>query len=120
MFVSSKYSYLALRLGLAAVAAWWAIQLFQTPGQWLTQTWFRDSPAWLANLRTIYVLASGLALLSLSLILQIFHKFFAGLAVVILLVMLLRSGLTATTISVVGLAGALLAVVLWPPQRERY
>ena len=125
MFTSARYSYLALRLGLAAVFLWWGIDQFRHPAFWLA-TWLPDS--WLAaavrlgwpGLRLIFVSAVFLTLTGLSLLADIFSKSFALLAIIFLCGLWFSTGLTVGLAADVGLIGGLLAVLFWPAQRSRF
>lgn len=125
MFTSPRHSLLVLRLGLAAVFLWWGIDQFRHAALWLA-TWLPASWTaiaarwgWLET-RLLLVLAVFFTLAGLSLLLGVFQKLFAFLAILLLTGWLLTSGLTIGSVPYCGLIGALLAVLFWPADRARF
>ena len=126
MFISSKHAYLTLRIGLAVVFLWWGMDLFRHPQTWSASAWPSFWLNWftrwglLDGARVAYLGSVLAVLIGLSLLLQIFHKFFALLATLWLIAMLITSGVNATNVRDFALIGSLLSVLLWPAPRERY
>lgn len=118
---SPKYSYLFLRLGLAAVFLWFGIDKFIHPSYWQT-AW--SSPELLSFAggidlaKIIYAAGVFEILTGLSLVFAVFAKFFSALAILYLVVILVVNGLTEITIRDLGLIGGFLAVLLWPNFRR--
>ena len=121
MIFSTKYSYLVLRIALAAVFFWFGVHKFLQPEYWLN-AWI---PTWTIALvenigigATQFVYLNGILeiLIGLSLLTGVLIKFFSLLGVVILLCIIIFIGISEVTIRDLGLLGALLALFLWPEQ----
>jgi len=125
MFTSVKYSYFAVRLGLAIVFFWFGIDKFIHPTYWLNAwvpPWFLDFLTKTSISGTQYVYINGIfeVLVAISLILGIFTKFFSTLAIIFLTAILIVNGFTEVTVRDIGLVGGFLAVLFWPAQRDRF
>lgn len=112
MFSSAKYSYLALRLGLAAVFLWFGIDKIIHSSYWLN--------AWMAPSQFIYLCGVFEILTGVSLATDIFSKFFSALAVLFLVGAAIFISSGDVTARDVGLIGGLIAVFLWPAPRNRF
>ena len=110
MTYSTKYSYLVLRLGLAAVFFWFGIDKFFHPSYWIN-AW---TPAWFDSVQLMYLLGIFEVLIGLSLLTKVFSKAFSLLGILFLLSIFAVIGITEVTIRDIGLMGGLLAVFLWP------
>ena len=123
MFTSSKYSYLALRLGLTAVFLWFGADKLFHPTYWLN-AWVTPQAAALIKLAGLsgvqFVYFNGIfeILVGLSLLTGIFTKFFSSLAMAFLIVVLFFVGIGEVTIRDFGLIGGLAAIILWPNGRR--
>jgi len=125
MFNSTNASYLALKLGLAGVFLWFGIDKFVHPAYWLSAWvpgWFQIFLAKfnLSGLQFVYINGIFEMLVGLSLLANIFTKFFAAVGIIFLAVLMFEYGLTETTIRNIGLAGALFAILFWPSARRRF
>lgn len=125
MFTSYNLPYLIIRLGLAAVFLWFGVDKFIHPAYWL-EAW---TPAWLiaflakAGLSGAqFVSITGIfeILVGLSLIAEIFTKFFAVLAILFLIAIIVTNGLNEIMVRDVGLMASLLAIVFWPSKPSRF
>ncbi len=112
MFSSAKYSYLALRLGLAAVFLWFGINKITHPSYWLN--------AWMTTSQIIYLCGVFEILTGVSLATGIFSKFFSVLAIVFLVGAAIFVSSGDVMIRDIGLIGGLVAVFLWPAPRDRF
>lgn len=123
MFTSSKYSYLALRLGLTAVFLWFGIDKLFHPTYWLN-AWVTPQAtsliklAGLSGIQFIYFDGIFEIFIGLSLLTGIFTKFFSLLAIAFLIVVLFFVGISEVTIRDFGLIGGFVAVILWPDGRR--
>lgn len=124
MFTSAKYSYLALRLGLAAVFLWFGIDKFFHPDYWIN-AWITPRATSLIELvgfstqQFIYLNGIFEILVGVSLITSLFPKFFSLLAIIFLTSVIFFVGLNEVTIRDIGLIGGLIAILLWPSERSR-
>ena len=124
MIFSTKYSYLALRIGLAAVFFWFGIDKFFHPTYWLN-AWVPDwigplvGKFGISGVQFIYLNGIFEVLVGLSLLTGVFSKFFSLLGMLFLLSILLVAGITEITIRDIGLLGGLLAIFLWPEHGNR-
>lgn len=119
MFQSIRYSQLALRIGLAVVFLWFGVDKLMHPQYWLDAwmpqalqgfvTHLGASPRDAMNLLGIAELVVAFSLLT-----GYFMRWFAAAAVVFLIGISAVQGLGEVLIRDVGLAGALLALILWP------
>ncbi len=112
MFSSAKYSYLALRLGLAAVFLWFGIDKIVHPSYWLN--------AWMTTSQFIYLCGVFEILTGVSLATGIFSKFFSVLAVLFLVGAAIFVSSSDVIIRDIGLIGGLVAIFLWPAPRNRF
>lgn len=125
MFTSARYSYLVLRLGLAAVFLWFGVEKMLYPTYWF-DAWVpqgaRSLIAWanLSGQQFIYLNGIFEILTGLSLATGVFTKLFATLAAIFLIVVLIFVGISEVTIRDIGLIGGFLAVLLWPNERNRF
>ena len=125
MFTSSRYSYLILRLGLAAVFLWFGIDKMLHPTYWLN-AWV---PRQLIELLTTFSISdsqfiylNGIfeILVGLSLITGVFIKFFSALAILFLIGIMVFVGMNEVTIRDLGLIGGFVSVLLWPSNNQRF
>ena len=112
MFNSAKYSYLALRLGLAAVFFWFGIDKIIHPSYWLN--------AWMTQSQLIYLCGVFEILTGVSLATGIFSKFFSALAILFLIGTAIFVSSGDIIVKDIGLVGGLIAVFLWPAPRNRF
>jgi uncharacterized membrane protein YphA (DoxX/SURF4 family) len=125
MFSSAKYSYLALRLGLAAVFLWFGIDKIIHPTYWLN-AWMTPRVAGiigyaaLSESQFIYLCGVFEILAGVSLATGIFSKFFSALAILFLIGVAIFVGSADTIVRDIGLVGGLIAVFLWPAPRNRF
>ena len=112
MFSSAKYSYLALRLGLAAVFLWFGIDKIVHPSYWLN--------AWTTTSQFVYLCGVFEILAGVSLATGIFSKFFSALAALLLVGAAVFFGSADEIARDIGLIGGLIAVFLWPVPRNRF
>jgi len=119
MIFSAKYSYLAIRIGLAVVFFWFGIDKFFHPLYWLN-AWV---PPWIVPLaakfgvtaaQIIYINGVFEVLIGLSLVTGVFMRFFALVGIVFLVAIALTARVAEITIRDIGLVGSLFAIVLWP------
>lgn len=119
MFLSVRYSQLAVRIGLAAVFLWFGVDKFIHPQYWL-DAWVPQSvqmfaegmhvaPRDLINLIGIFEV-----LVSLSLVTGFFVRYFAFAACAFLLTNFGFNGIHIETVRDLGLFGGLVALVIWP------
>ena len=119
MFQTNRYSQLALRLSLAAVFLWFGVGKFMQPQYWVD--------AWMPQSVQHAVTAIGMSpanfmvlngilevLIAISLVAGFFQRWFAGIGVVFLVIVIAFSGINEVTVRDVGLIGALVALALWP------
>ena len=119
MFLSVRYSQLALRVGLAVVFLWFGVDKFIHPQYWLdawipltVQTFAGHmgvNPRELVNLIAMFEVLVGI-----SLVTGFFMRYFAAAAVVFLLANFAFSGIHLELARDVGLLGGLVALVIWP------
>lgn len=125
MFTSSKFSYLALRLGLAFVFLWFGIDKIFHPLYWLN-AWVPDSIESLVlrvNIGlTEFMYLNGIfeILVGLSLITGVFIKVLSILAIIFLINIIAFVGISEVTIRDLALIGGFVSVVLWPNTRNRF
>lgn len=125
MFTSSRYSYLALRLGLAAVFLWFGIDKMFHPAYWLN-AWVPPeiqsllSKINLSGVQFIYLNGIFEMLVGLSLVTGVFMKFFSIVAIIFLASVLVFVGISEVTIRDFAMIGGFVAVVLWPDGRSRF
>ncbi len=125
MFSSAKYSYLTLRLGLAAVFLWFGIDKLIHPSYWLN-AWMTLSVAGtikyaiLSGSQFVYLCGIFEILAGISLATGIFSKFFSALAILFLLGTAIFVSSGDVIVRDIGLIGGLLAVFLWPASRNRF
>lgn len=122
MIYSTKYSYIVLCVGLAAVFFWFGIDKFIHPTYWLN-AWV---PAWavaaaakfgVTGVQFMYVQGILEILIGLSLVSGVFTRFFSAVGVLFLVAILFVVGFNEIAVRDVGLIGGLLAVFLWPERR---
>ncbi len=123
MIFSTKYSYLVLRIGLAAVFFWFGIDKFFHPVYWLN-AWV---PAGLvgflikfgvSGVQFVYLQGVFEVLIGLSLVTKVFIKFFSLVGVIFLIVVIAVIGFDEIAVRDIGLIGALLSVFLWPERNS--
>ena len=125
MFSSSRYSYLALRLGLAAVFLWFGIDKMFQPAYWLN-AWVPQGIQSLiegfslTGLQFIYLNGIFEILVGLSMVTGVFMKFFSASAIIFLIGVLVFVGISEVTVRDFGLIGGFVAVVLWPNGNRRF
>lgn len=125
MFSSSRYAYLALRLGLAAVFLWFGIDKMFHPSYWLN-AWVPErivkilSEFGLPGIQFVYINGVFEILVGLSLITGVFTKFFSALAVIFLINVLLFVGINEVTVRDFAMIGGFIAVLLWPNGNRRF
>lgn len=125
MFTSSRYSYLALRLGLATVFLWFGIDKMFHPGYWLN-AWVPQeiqslvSKLNLNGVQFIYLNGIFEILVGLSLVTGVFMKFFSVVAIIFLAGVLVFVGISEVTIRDFAMIGGFVAVALWPDGRNRF
>ncbi|MBI2062666.1 MAG: DoxX family membrane protein [Candidatus Yanofskybacteria bacterium] len=125
MFTSSRYSYLALRLGLAVVFLWFGIDKMFRPAYWLN-AWVPQNIQTLiaqfsvTGLQFIYLNGIFEILVGLSLITGVFAKFFSVLAILFLLSVLIFVGISEVTVRDFAMIGGFIAIVFWPNGNRRF
>lgn len=119
MVFSTKYSYLALRIGLAIVFFWFGVDKFIHPGYWL-DAWV---PVWAVGFvgkfgisAHQFIFLNGIfeVLIGLSLVTHVFTKIFSLLGALFLIAIVIFVGISEVTIRDAGLIGGLFAILLWP------
>jgi len=120
---STKYSYLILRIGLAAVFLWFGVDKFFHPTFWINTSIPASIIALVGKVgisatQLIYLNGVFDVLIALSLITGVFIQFFAFCAGLLVLFNLVFTGLNETTVHDIGLIGACISVFLWP-ERQR-
>ncbi len=125
MFTSSRYSYFALRIGLAAVFLWFGIDKMIHPSYWLNAWVPKQVIEILAKfsvsgMQLIYLNGIFEILVGLSLVTGVFTKIFSILAIIFLILVLTFNGISEVIIRDLGLIGGLLAVFLWPSINRRF
>ena len=125
MFTSSRYSYLALRLGLAIVFLWFGIDKILHSAYWLNAWVPQGVQAFIARFSLTgvqFVYLNGIfeILVGLSLVTGVFAKLFSALAILFLIGVLIFAGISEVTIRDFGLIGGFLSVLLWPNGRSRF
>lgn len=124
LFHSLHAPHIALRVGLAAVFMWFGVDKFISPDAWLF--WVPDSVQSLVQAIGMtprdFIFLNGIfeVLVAVSLLSGYFIRIFASLAAlfVIVVVAVHITGPTETIVRDVGLAGALIALALWPERTE--
>lgn len=125
MFTSFRYSYLALRLGLATVFLWFGIDKIFHPAYWFN-AWVPQGVQLLiakfslAGIQFVYLNGIFEIIVGLSLVSGVFTKFFSILAILFLVGVLIFVGVSEVTVRDFGLMGGFLAVLLWPDERSRF
>ncbi len=125
MFTSSRYSYLALRLGLAAVFLCFGIDKMVHPSYWLN-AWVPKSLLDIVEKFSVtgtqFIYLNGIfeILVGFSLLTGVLNKFFSILAIVFIVLVLIFSGVNEITIRDFGLIGGFVSVFLWPENRNRF
>ena len=125
MFTSSRFSYLAIRLGLAAVFLWFGIDKMLHPSYWLN-AWVPQGIQSLiegfslTGLQFIYLNGIFEILVGLSLVTGVFAKFFSVLAVFFLAGVLVFVGISEVTVRDFGLLGGFISVIFWPNGNRRF
>ena len=124
MFTSTKYSYLALRLGLAAVFLWFGIDKMLHPTYWLNAWTPQDIQDLLLKISlscTQFIYLNGVfeILVGLSLVTGVFTKFFSALAALFLVVVLFFVGISEVTVRDFAMIGGFVAIILWPDVGRR-
>ncbi len=125
MFTSSRYSYLALRLGLAAVFLWFGIDKMFHPSYWFN-AWVPQGVQTLlegfglTGVQFIYINGIFEILVGLSLVTGVFAKFFSILAIFFLAGILIFAGVSEVTIRDFGLIGGFISVLVWPNVSRRF
>ena len=125
MFSSSKYSYLLLRLGLASVFLWFGIDKFLNTAYWLS-VWLPPGVLTFINhfnvtgFTFIYIIGTFEILVGLSLVFSVFIKIFAFLAILFLIAILVVNRLAEPLVRDIAIIGGLLAIMLWPDNRNRF
>ena len=125
MFTSSRYSYLALRFGLAAVFLWFGIDKMFHPSYWLN-AWVPQniqsliSQFGLTGLQFIYLNGVFEILVGLRLVTGVFTKFFSALATLFLIGVLIFVGISEVTVRDFAMIGGFIAIVLWPNGNRRF
>ena len=119
MIYATKYSYLALRIGLAIVFFWFGIDKFFHPTYW-QNAWV---PVWVITflakfgvsaIQFIFLNGVFEVLVGLSLVTGVFSKIFSLLGMLFLISIFVFVGISEITVRDFGLLGGLLAVFLWP------
>ncbi|MBI4160420.1 MAG: DoxX family protein [Candidatus Yanofskybacteria bacterium] len=124
MFTSHRFSYLALRLGLAAVFLWFGIdKMFHAEywlNAWITPT-MRSMIDQVGFSGTQFVYLSGVfeILIGVSLVTNVMQKLFSLLAIIFLAGVFVFVGFNEVTARDIGLLGGLVSVLLWPEGRGR-
>ena len=122
MVQSLKYSYLALRIGLALVFLWFGIDKFLHPGYW-ADAWLPQSIAHIVERvglsQNEFMYLNGIfeIIIGTSIISTIFIRFFAAAAVVFLISVFIFHGFNEIIVRDFGLIGGLLALIFWPDRR---
>lgn len=119
MFQSIRHSQLALRIGLAIVFVWFGVDKLVHPQYWLDAWVPQAVQAFVSRLSVsprdaLNLLGIAEVLIALSLLTGYFTRWFAALAVMLLLGVAVTHGFSEVLIRDVGLIGALLALILWP------
>src|SRR5688572_27498154 len=113
-----RYSYLVLRLGLAAVFLWIGIDIVRHPDAWIgylpSSLPFNLTRELALRLNAVVDMAIGILLLAGRL-----RRLTSLLAVLHLLGIIVVHGIDQVIIRDVGLLGAALALLLWPQSHHR-
>lgn len=123
MINSTKYSYLILRIGLAAVFLWFGVDKFIHPAYWLN-AWVPPSVLMfvgkLGITATQFIYLNGVfeILVALSMITGVFISFFSLIGGIFLVLVLLFSGFSEVTVRDIGLLGGFISVFLWPDRQR--
>lgn len=124
MFTSSRYSYLVLRLGLAAVFLWFGIDKMFHPTYWLNAWVPQGVQEFMGRFNVsgsqfIYLNGIFEILVGLSLVTGVFAKSFSFLAILFLIGVLFFAGISEVTIRDFAMIGGFMAVILWPDNSRR-
>ncbi|MDO8495577.1 MAG: DoxX family membrane protein [bacterium] len=125
MFTSSKVSGWILRIGLAAVFLWFGADKFIHPNYWLN-AWVPDwAVSFLGRFKVTgsqFVYFNGVfeVIVGLSLLTNLFSKFFSFLAILFLISVITMNGINEITVRDIGLIGGLGAILFWPPRPRRF
>ena len=125
MFTSLRFSYLALRLGLAAVFLWFGIDKMFHPAYWLNAWVPQGVQSVISKFDfggTQFVYLNGIfeILVGLSMMTGVFTKLFAALATVFLISILIFVSLSEVTVRDFAMIGGFLAVFFWPDGRSKF
>lgn len=125
MFTSSRYAFLVLRLGLAAVFLWFGVDKMLHPAYWLNAWVPQSAQAFIekfnmTGLQFIYVNGIFEILVGLSLVTGVFTKLFSVLAIIFLGCVLIFVGVSEVTIRDFAIIGGFLSILLWPENRARF
>ncbi len=110
---------------MAAVFLWFSINKFLHPSYWIN-AWVPDTVMRflggfkISGIQFIYLLAIFEILIGISLITNIFPKFFSILAVVFLISTIFFAGISEVTVRDLGLIGGFIAIILWPEHSSRF
>ena len=117
-----KLPHLILRIGLAAVFLWFGIDKFFHPTYWIN-AWvpggvlsFFDGFR-INDLQFIYLNGIFEVLIGLSLLTGIFIRFFSGLAILFLVLVIVLIGFNEVIVRDIGLISGFAALVVWPKRR---
>jgi uncharacterized membrane protein YphA (DoxX/SURF4 family) len=119
MFLSVRYSQLAIRIGLAVVFLWFGVDKFIHPQYWL-DAWVSQSlqvfvghmgvdPRELVNLIAIFEVLVGISLFT-----GFFMRYFAAAMCLFLVINFAFNGIRLELARDIGLIGGLVALVIWP------
>lgn len=125
MFTSSQYSYLVLRLGLAAVFLWFGVDKMFHPAYWLNAWVPQGFQSFISRFGlgvTQFIYLNGIfeILVGLSLVAGVFVKIFSALAIIFLFSVLVFVGISEVTVRDFAMIGGFMAVLLWPDGRNRF
>ena len=125
MFTSSRYAYLALRLGLAAVFLWFGIDKMLHPTYWLNAWVPQGVQSFISSFNlggTQFIYLNGIfeILVGLSLVTGVFTKIFSIAAVIFLASVLVFVGISEVTVRDFAMIGGFFAVILRPDGRNRF
>ena len=119
MFLSVRYSQLAIRIGLAAVFLWFGIDKFIHPQYWLDAWVPRSMQLFAGHIgvdphELVNLIAMFEVLVGISLVTGFFMRYFAVAAIVFLLMNFAFNGIKLELARDLGLLGGLVALVIWP------
>ena len=124
MFSSSRFSYLVLRLGLAAVFLWFGVDKILHPTYWLN-AWVTPTVRSMLDVIGIpaaqFIYLNGIfeILVGVSLVTNVMQRIFSLLAVLFIISIFIFVGLNEVTVRDIGLLGGFLAVLFWPNGNRR-